>query len=185
VPADINGDLNQDLIYFNPFAMGMYPVLQRSGGFDYALGLGNDTPGTQGTLPNNGTDVAAAFRDMDGDSRADYAVVDWDNSLLGIGIQSGGWKHCPPPGSANLAAKICGIKDGATVTSPVLVEASGNSPAGVNQMQVWIDGKKQYVKWGEELAKRFTLSTGKHRIAVVANDKFIGTAKTIVNVTVP
>jgi hypothetical protein len=60
----------------------MYPVLQRFGGFQYALGLGNDTLGTQGTLPNNGTDVAAAFRDMDGDSRADYAVIDWDNSRL-------------------------------------------------------------------------------------------------------
>jgi hypothetical protein len=45
--------------------------------------------------------------------------------------------------------------------------------------------KKQFVKWGDQLAKRFTLSTGKHRIAVVANDKFIGSAKTIVNVTVP
>jgi hypothetical protein len=105
--------------------------------------------------------------------------------LLDIGIQTGGWKNCAPPNSANLAAKICGIKDGATVTSPLLVKASGNSPAGVNQLQVWIDRKKQYVKWGDQLSKRFTLSTGKHRIAVVANDRFIGSAKTIVNVTVP
>lgn len=185
VPADVNGDLNQDLIYFNPFATGMYPVLQSSGGFEYALGLGEDNLGTQGTLPNNEADVAVAFRDMDGDSRADYAVIDWGNNQLGIAIQTGGNKNCPPPNSANLAAKICGIKDGATVTSPLLVKASGNSPAGVNQMQVWIDGKKQYVKWGDQLAKKFTLSTGKHRIAVVANDKFIGSAKTIVNVTVP
>jgi hypothetical protein len=71
------------------------------------------------------------------------------------------------------------------VTSPLLVKASGNSPAGVNQMQVWIDGKKKYVKWNDQLSKRFTLSSGKHKIAVVANDKFIGSAKTIVNVTVP
>jgi hypothetical protein len=184
IAADINGDFNQDLIYYNPFAMGIYPWIIPSGGFQYALGLGNDTLGTQGTLPDNGIDVAAAFRDMDGDSRADYAVIDWDGQL-GIAIQTGGYKNCPPPNSANLAAKICGIKDGATVTSPVLVKASGNSPAGVNQLQVWIDGKKQYVKWGDQLAKRFTLSTGKHHIAVVANDKFVGSAKTIVNVTVP
>lgn len=65
------------------------------------------------------------------------------------------------------------------------MKASGNSPAGVNQMQVWIDGKKKYVKWGDQLAKRFTLSSGKHRIAVAANDRFIGSAKAIVNVTVP
>jgi hypothetical protein len=185
IAADINGDLNQDLIYYNPFAMGIYPQLRPSGGFQYALGL-KDTLGTQGTLlPNNGWDVAAAFRDMDGDSRADFAVIDWGASQLGIGVQTGGLKNCPPPNSANLAAKICGIKDGATVTSPVSLRASGNSPAGVNQLQVWIDGKKRHVKWSDQLARKFTLSSGKHRIAVVANDKYIGSAKTIVNVMVP
>jgi FG-GAP-like repeat len=184
VAADINGDLNQDLLHYNPFASGIYPVLGPAGGFDLALGLGNDMLGTQGTLPGDWIS-AVSFRDMDGDSRADYAVIDWGTNQLGIGIQTGGWKNCPPPSSANLAAKICGISNGATVSSPLLVKASGNSPAGVNQLQVWIDGKKQYVKWGDQLSKRFTLAKGKHRISVVANDKFIGSAKTIVNVTVP
>jgi hypothetical protein len=182
-PADINGDLNQDLLHYNPYASGIYPVLGRAPGFDYALGLGKDNLGTQGSLLG-GAISAVASRDMNGDSRADYAVIDWDNGLA-IGIQTGGYKNCPPPNSAKLAAKICGIKDGATVTSPVLVRASGNSPAGVRQMQVWIDGNKKYVKWGDQLSKRFTLSSGKHKIAVVANDRFIGSAKTIVNVTVP
>jgi hypothetical protein len=107
--------------------------------------------------------VAATLRDTDLDSRVDYAAIDWDTNLLGIGIQSGGYKNCPPPNWANLAAKICGIKDGATLTSPVSVRASGNSPAGVNQLQVWIDGRKNYVKWSDQLSKRFTLSPGKHR----------------------
>jgi FG-GAP-like repeat len=184
VPADINGDLNQDLLHYNQFASGIYPVLGAHGGYDYVLGVGNDMLGTQGTLPGDWIS-AVTFRDMDGDSRADYAVIDWGANQLGIGIQTGGWKNCTPPSSANLAAKICGISNGATVSSPLLVKASGNSPAGVNQLQVWIDGKKQYVKWGDQLSKRFTLAKGKHRISVVANDKFIGSAKTIVNVTVP
>jgi hypothetical protein len=55
----------------------------------------------------------------------------------------------------------------------------------VNQLQVWIDYKKQYVKWGDQLSKKFTLSSGTHRISVVANDKFMGSAKSVVNVTVP
>lgn len=71
------------------------------------------------------------------------------------------------------------------MTSPVLVRASGNSPAGVIQLQVWIDGKKQYVKWGDQLSKGFTLSSGRHKIAVVANDKYVGSAKTSVIVNVP
>jgi FG-GAP-like repeat len=184
IAADVNGDLNQDLIYYNPFASGIYPVLSWSAGFDYVLGLGKDTLGTQGNLAGGGLTTAAAFRDMDGDSRADYAVIDWEGQL-GVAIQTGGYKNCPPPSSANLAAKICGIKDGATIASPVLVRASGNSPAGVSQLQVWIDGKKKYVKWGDQLAKKFTLSSGKHRIAVTANDKYIGSAKTVVNIIVP
>jgi hypothetical protein len=55
----------------------------------------------------------------------------------------------------------------------------------VNQLQVWIDGKKQYVKWGDQLAKKFTLTSGSHRIAVVAYDKYIGHATTAVNVNIP
>ena len=183
VPADINGDLNQDLLHYNLFATGLPPVLGPAGGFAYALGLGHDTLGTQGGLPGSAVS-AVAFRDMDGDSRADFAFIDWYNGLA-IGIQTGGWKNCPPPSSANLAAKICGISNGATVSSPVRVKASGNSPAGVNQLQVWIDGKKRYVKWGDQLSKSFTLSSGKHRISVSANDKYMGTAKTVVTVTVP
>ena len=182
VSADINGDLNQDLLHYNQFASGIYPVLGAYGGYEYVLGLGNDTLGTQGTLP--GTWISAAsFRDMNGDSRADYAVIDWETNQLGIGIQTGGYKNCAPPNSAKLAAKICGTSNGATVTSPLLVKASGNSPAGVNQLQVWIDGKRQSVKWGDQLAKKFTLSAGTHRIAVVANDKYIGHATAAVTVT--
>ena len=184
VPADINGDLNQDVLHYNPFPEGLNPVRGGTGGYDYVLGLGNDTLGTQGTLSSSGIG-AATFRDMNGDSRADYAVVDWYTNQLGIGIQTGGWKNCPPPSSANLAAKICGISNGAILTSPLLVKASGNSPAGVNQLQVWIDGKKQYVKWGDQLAKKFTLTSGKHRIAVVAYDKYIGHTTTAVNVNIP
>ena len=51
VPADINGDLNQDLLHYNPFATGLYPQLGGAGGFAYALGLGHDTLGTQGDSP--------------------------------------------------------------------------------------------------------------------------------------
>ena len=183
VPADINGDLNQDLLRYNPYPEGLEPRIGATGGFEYVLGLGNDTLGTQGMFPESGTG-AVAFRDMDGDSRGDYAVIDWYTNQLDIGIQTGGWKNCAPPNSAKLAAKICGVSNGATVSSPVLLRAAGNSPAGVNQLQVWIDGKKQYVKWGDQVAKKFTLSAGQHRIAVVANDKYVGSATTAINVTV-
>src|SRR6185312_2485720 len=37
VPADINGDLNQDLLHYNPFSTGLPPQLGGFGGFAYAL----------------------------------------------------------------------------------------------------------------------------------------------------
>ena len=50
--------------------------------------------GTQGSLPGIWIS-AVAFRDMDGDSRGDYAVIDWNTNQLGVGIQTGGYKNLP------------------------------------------------------------------------------------------
>ena len=136
VPADINGDLNQDLLHYNPFATGLPPSLDVPVGSPMPWGWATIRSGRRGTLPGEAVS-GVAFRDMDGDSRADFAFIDWYNGLA-IGIQTGGWKNCPPPSSANLAAKICGITDGATVTSPVRMKASGNSPAQLsNQLNLF------------------------------------------------
>jgi hypothetical protein len=64
--------------------------------------------------------------------------------------------------------------------------ASGNSPAGVVQLQVWIDGVKKAVRWHDQLANKFSLASGTHRITVIATDKYTqASANTSVNVTVP
>jgi hypothetical protein len=65
------------------------------------------------------------------------------------------------------------------------LRASGNSPAGVIQLQVWVDGVKKAVKWHAQLAQKFSLSSGTHRVTVVATDKYMGTVKKSVRVTVP
>jgi hypothetical protein len=67
----------------------------------------------------------------------------------------------------------------------VTVRASGNSPVGVKRLEVWIDGKKQYAKLNDQLAKSFTLAAGTHRIAVVAVGRYKGTSTKAINVTVP
>lgn len=181
--ADFNGDLNEDLGWFGGDL--------QSGGFAYiGLGAGNMSFSGQGQLPgaSNQTPGGVAVRDMNLDSRDDYVVTDWDGETVAVGIQTGGYRNCAPPSSAKLAAKICGISAGATLSSPLLVRASGNSPLGIAKLEVWIDGKKAYQKWHPQLAKKFTLSSGQHRIAVVAVDdygEFNHTATTAVNVTVP
>jgi hypothetical protein len=52
-------------------------------------------------------------------------------------------------------------------------------------LQVWIDGVKKAVKWHGQLAQKFNLSHGTHRVTVVATDKYMGTVKKSVSVTVP
>ena len=55
---------------------------------------------------------------------------------------------------------------------------------GVQRLEVWIDSVKKYQKWNDQLAKKFTLSAGTHRIAVVAVDAYKGTATKAITVTV-
>jgi len=175
---DLNGDLNQDLVYLNGD--------HYNGFFVGLLGKGNGTfQTTLQSLPNP-DDVADTYvRDLDLDSRDDYLASSWSAGGALVALQTGGYKNCAPPSSAKLAAKICAPVTGSGTGSPVLVRASGNSPAGVIQLQVWIDGMKRAVKWHDQLANRFTLSSGRHRIAVVATDRYIGTTTAAVYVTVP
>jgi hypothetical protein len=176
-PIDMNGDLNEDLIEQNgdPDA----------GFFGGILGNGDGTfrsPQSE-SFPNQGGGIIYV-RDLNLDSRDDYIMGTAFSETL-VSLQTGGSKSCKPPNSAVLAAKICTPAAGATVMSPVLVQAAGNSPAGVIQLQVWIDGVKQAVKWHDELSKKFSLPPGTHRITVVAADKYLGTAKRSINITVP
>jgi hypothetical protein len=61
-------------VYYNANANPQAPQLAGSSwDLVYALGLGNDTLGTQGTLQSSSYYISLAFRDLDGDSRAGYA----------------------------------------------------------------------------------------------------------------
>ncbi|MEY2395241.1 MAG: hypothetical protein QOF94_1586, partial [Acidobacteriaceae bacterium] len=175
-PIDLNGDLNEDLIYQNGDP--------NAGFFAGVLGNGDGTfRSTTQSFPNQGGGPLYV-RDLNLDSRDDY-IVGLPLGETMVALQTGGFKNCPPPSSASLAAKICVPAPGSSPGSPVLVRAAGNSPAGVIQLQVWIDGAKKAVKWHNQLAKKFSLSSGTHRITVVAADKYAGTVKKSVSVTVP
>jgi hypothetical protein len=173
--SDLNGDQKIDLVNMNSAHFG--------GGLMYALGKGNETFGTQASV--NDFDMAdLVARDFNLDSRHDLAVSTWMGEGWDAFINTNATTDCAPPSSANLAAKICGLANNASVTSPVLVKASGNSPAGVQRLEVWIDGHKATERWNDQLAKSFTLSAGTHRIAIVAVDAYKGTATNAIAITV-
>jgi len=176
--ADLNGDQNIDLLGYDQFFRSPWITLERgSGNFTFAEEPTNLT----------GSDPAQIIaRDLNLDSRHDAVTADAgpnDDSMI-VGLNTNAFTNCTPPSSANIAAKICGPANNASVTSPVLVKASGNSPAGIQRLEVWIDGVKKYEKWNDQVAKRFTLAAGSHKITIVAIDLYKGTAKSSVMVNV-
>lgn len=173
--SDLNGDQNIDLVV----AQGD----NHTGTLAYAPGNGNGTfapPVSLGQLDND----QVLFRDLDLDSRHDIVFPETLSGDLHVGLARSGFTNCSGTRSGLLRAKVCLPAAGAILSSPVLVRASGNAPIGVKRLEVWIDGKKAHQRWNDQLAKRFTLTAGTHRIAVVAVDKYRGTATTAIQVTV-
>src|SRR5262245_2165751 len=163
--ADVNGDLNADIVVRNGDHFG--------GFLAYALGHGNFAFDHVTNLP--GSEVSDFLdRDFNLDSRHDIGWSSWFNEEIVVGTNTSGFTNCRPPTSAKLRVNICGPLGGSTVTGSALVKASGNSPAGVKRLEVWVDGVKKYEKWNDQINKRIAMSPGRHRIAVVAVDKYVG-----------
>ena len=176
--ADLTGDLNYDLVdLINAAGVS-------SGDISFRPGTGNMTFGTEQMIDGDST-TELAFRDLNNDSRTDIIIPSYfpDGELI-VGLASNGYKNCSGLGSLNLAAKICTPAASATVTSPVLVRAAGNSPLGVKRLEIWVDGVKQYQKLGDQLAHKLTLSPGSHRLTVVAVDKYSGTSSKVETINV-
>ncbi|HEY3927517.1 MAG TPA: VCBS repeat-containing protein [Candidatus Koribacter sp.] len=176
--ADITGDLNYDIISLYS-AAGV-----QSGDISDRPGNGNETFGANQDIDGDSA-FELDFRDLDLDSRTDMvAPVYFPSPFVIVAKQTGGYKTCPGVTSASLHAKICAPANNANVSTSVLVTAGGNSPIGVTRLEVWIDGKKVYQKLGDQMNKKFTLTTGRHRLVVVAVDKQVGTSSTVEYVNV-
>lgn len=173
--ADLNGDLNDDLlqVFGGHFYGGMY----------FAAGQGNGFFGTPQWQPGGHESSDIFVRDMNLDSRHDLLVGYWLSQEVAFARNTSAYTTCAPPGSQRVQAKFCGLTNGQTVNTSPLVTASGNSPAGIVRLEVWIDGRKVYEKWNDQIRKRFTLAPGSHRITVVAVDRYAGYGSATVNVT--
>lgn len=88
--------------------------------------------------------------------------------------------NCTPPSPANLSAHICTPGANAVISKTFTVRAAGDSPAGVVRMELWVDGKKVFENWGDQLKHSITVAAGTHRVTVHAVDRYkgFGTATT-------
>jgi hypothetical protein len=79
----------------------------------------------------------------------------------------------PPPTGCTLnstdpSITICTPANGATVASPVEVNASLNSTQPVTILQLYVDGAKVYEVAAKSMTTSIAMSSGKHRVTVQA-----------------
>jgi hypothetical protein len=82
--------------------------------------------------------------------------------------------NCTPPSPANLSAHICTPGTNAITSKTFTVRAAGDSPAGVVRMELWVDGKKVFENWGDQLKRTITVAAGAHRVVIHAIDRYKG-----------
>jgi hypothetical protein len=93
----------------------------------------------------------------------------WDNTLqqksFTLTVGSGG--TCAAPTAAGV--HICQPAGGATVSSPVAIQAASTVTGKFDRMEVWIDGVKKYTETsGTTLNTTLSLAAGSHRFGVFA-----------------
>jgi FG-GAP-like repeat len=174
--SDLDSDLNQDIFYWNPSV--------QNGDFTYWHGNGDGSFSQMTGNYRSAATASAVARDLNLDSRHDLAF-----SRMGIFIpnivvltNTTGAQNCPPPGSDAIHAKICTPTESTQPSGSITFSGSGNSPAGIQRLELWIDGVKHYQTLNDQLLHSETLSAGSHLVELVAVDKYTGFAKTSMNI---
>jgi hypothetical protein len=178
--TDVDGDHIQDFVTLSQDhnnAFVQYSLNHGDGKFDPAVTVFRLPFRPFDPNPSGGfvTPTGLIARDVNFDSRHDIG-----ESSLDIGTEEAGWQivtndnartNCPPPNSSRLQAKICSPAANATVGTTLTVTGSGNSPAGVKRMELWVDGKKRFEEWNDQLRATISLTQGRHQIIVQAIDQ--------------
>ena len=175
VSVDVNGDLITDIVGLN---QGHF-----DGNLEYVLGDGHGIFGTAHSITGPDTGLMLVARDMNLDGRHDLLFPETMPADVQLEINNNAAVTCAPPGSGSLHAKFCAPAANATVPLTFTVKGSGNSPAGVARIELWIDGKKKTEMWNDQISAGVTVAAGTHRVALVAVDKFGGHSTNAINVT--
>ncbi|MGH9571885.1 MAG: FG-GAP repeat domain-containing protein [Candidatus Angelobacter sp.] len=173
--VDVNGDLITDIVGLNT---GHF-----DGNLQYVQGDGHGifSAANQIASPDSGAIVVA--RDMNLDGRHDLIIPEDLPSDVLLEINNNAAVTCTPPGSGSLHAKFCAPAAGASVTRTFTVKGSGNSPAGVVRIELWVDGKKNTEMWNDQISASVTVAAGSHRVALVAVDKYGANSTSAINVS--
>jgi hypothetical protein len=120
-----------------------------------------------------------------GSHKATIFSTDIDSRLQGlvypfsVGTSSG----CTAPSAAGV--HICSPASGASVSSPVAVQATATVTGTFSHMELWVDGVKKYSESSSKtLSTSINLAAGPHRFAVLALNTAGAKWEAAVNATV-
>lgn len=108
----------------------------------------------------------------------------WDDTLQKKSfILSVSAATCSAPTSAGV--HVCSPVNGATVSSPVQVQATATITGTLARMELWVDGAKQYTETSSKvLNTSISLAAGSHRFTVIAANTAGTKWQTVVSATV-
>jgi hypothetical protein len=172
--GDLNGDTIGDII-----ATGADTVNGNAVPLQYLLNQGTGFFNGPYSAGNYSRQALPVIRDLNLDGRHDMVFPAGSTYTL---LNQNSAVACAPPTSGALHARICGPANNATVAKTFTVAGSGNSPAGVSQLELWVDGKKSTEVLNDQIKQTITVSAARHRIAVVAVDRYGKTVTTAVSV---
>lgn len=96
-----------------------------------------------------------------------WTVVNPQSLIVNPKMQASGGGGCSAPSSAGV--NLCSPASGASVASPVQVQASATVTGTLAQMELWIDGVKKFSESSSTtLQTSISLAAGTHRFAVLA-----------------
>jgi hypothetical protein len=108
-----------------------------------------------------------------------------------VNITVGQTSPPPPPGGGGCTSSstlpfvsLCTPSNGATVSSPVTINATAKSSHTVSFIQAYVDGVAKATQTGATLNTSLPMSAGTHRLTVQAKDSSGAVFKTTINITV-
>jgi hypothetical protein len=103
-----------------------------------------------------------------GSHRVSVIAYGWDNSQVSTvsTLNVSASSSCSAPTSAGV--HLCSPASGASVSSPVKVQATAKVTGTLASTQLWVDGVKKYSVSGATLNTSVSLAAGSHRFAVIA-----------------
>jgi hypothetical protein len=120
-----------------------------------------------------------------GSHRISVLGTGWDGSIQTktFTLTVSGSSSCSAPTSAGI--HICAPASGASVSSPVAIQATATITGKLSSVQVWIDGVKKFSETtSTSLNTSLSVGTGSHRFAVLATNTSGQKWESAVNATV-